>query len=54
MLNMPSSVTVVAADGSIWTASQFTVVTPILPSPDEVEIDVVLSDGSTKKFVPKV
>jgi hypothetical protein len=51
---MPTSITVVQPDGTIWTASNFTQVTPppALPSPEDVEIDVVLSDGSTKKFVP--
>jgi hypothetical protein len=51
---MPTSITVVQPDGTIWTASAFTQVTPpALPSPEDVEVDVVLSDGSTKKFVPK-
>ena len=51
--NMPTSITVVQPDGTIWTASNFTQVTaPALPPPEDVEIDVVLSDGSTK-FVPE-
>jgi hypothetical protein len=50
---MPTSITVVQPDGTIWTADTFTQVTPpSAPSPEDVEIDVVLSDGSTKKFVP--
>ncbi len=50
---MPTSITVVQADGTIWTTGEFTQVTPpALPAPEDVEIDVVLSDGSTKKFVP--
>jgi hypothetical protein len=50
---MPTSITVVQPDGTIWTASNFTQVTPpALPSPEDVEIDVVLSDGSSKKFIP--
>jgi hypothetical protein len=40
-------------DGTIWTTGEFTQVTPPAPpSPEDVEIDVVLSDGSTKKFIP--
>jgi hypothetical protein len=51
--NMPTSITVVQSDGTIWTTGEFTQVTPpALPAPEDVEIDVVLSDGSTKKFVP--
>jgi hypothetical protein len=50
---MPTSITVVQPDGTILTASNFTQVMPlVLSSPEDVEIDVVLSDGSTKKFVP--
>jgi len=42
-------------DGTIWATGEFTPGTPpALPSPEDVEIDVVLSDGSTKKFVPFV
>jgi hypothetical protein len=50
-----TSITIVYSDGSIVTTSApFAPVTaPALPSPEDVEIDVVLSDGSTKKFVPK-
>ena len=49
-----TSITIVYADGSIVTTSgPFAPVTaPALP-PEDVEIDVVLSDGSTKKFIPK-
>ena len=51
---MPTSITVVQANGTIWTTGEFTQITaPELPAPEDVEIDVVLSDGSTKKFVPK-
>jgi hypothetical protein len=50
---MPTSITLVQADGTIWTNGELTQVTPpTLPAPEDVEIDVVLSDGSTKKFVP--
>jgi hypothetical protein len=50
---MPSSITVVMPDGTIWTTGEFTQVTPpALPSPEDVEIDVVRSDGSTAKYVP--
>jgi hypothetical protein len=50
---MPTWITVVQADGTIWTTGEFTQVTPpTLPAPEDVEIDVVLSDGSKKKFVP--
>jgi hypothetical protein len=43
----------VQPEGTIWTASNFTRATPpALRSREDVEIDVVLSDGSTKKFVP--
>jgi hypothetical protein len=43
-----TSITIVYADGSIVTTSgPFAPVTaPALPSPEDVEIDVVLSDGS--------
>jgi hypothetical protein len=49
-----TSITIVYADGSIVTTSgPFAPVTaPALPSPEDVEIDVVLSDGSTNKFIP--
>ena len=49
-----TSITIVYADGSIVTSSgPFAPITaPALPSPEDVEIDVVLSDGSMKKFVP--
>jgi hypothetical protein len=49
-----TSITIVYADGSIVTTSgPFAPITaPALPSPEDVEIDVVLSDRSTKKFVP--
>jgi hypothetical protein len=50
---MPTSITVVMPDGTIWTASSFSQVTPpALPAPEDVEIDVVHSDGSTAKYVP--
>jgi hypothetical protein len=49
-----TSITILYADGSIVTTSgPFAPITaPALPSPEDVEIDVVLSDGSTKKFIP--
>jgi hypothetical protein len=48
-----TSITIVYADGSIVTTSgPFAPITaPALP-PEDIEIDVILSDGSTKKFVP--
>lgn len=50
---MPNSITVVQPDGTIWTTGEFTQITPpALPSPEDVEIDVVRSDGSTAKYVP--
>jgi hypothetical protein len=49
-----TSITIVYADGSIVTSfGPFAPVTaPALSSPEDVEIDVILSDGSMKKFVP--
>lgn len=36
------------------TAAVAAVPTTVTPAPEDTEIDVLLSDGSTKKFVPKV
>ncbi len=39
------------SDGS--TVTLFPVVTAPVVSPTDVEVDIVLSDGTTKKFVPQ-
>lgn len=53
------SITTVFEDGSVVTTSgPFTAVdtsvVPVPPAPTDTEIDVVLSDGTVKKFVPAV
>lgn len=48
--NADSTITVTNADASLTVFSSSTS-TPVV-TPEDVEIDVVLSDGTTKKFVP--
>lgn len=51
---MPTSITVVQADGTIWTANSFTQVIP--PPPGQIatitEVDVKESDGTEQTFIP--
>lgn len=52
-----TSITTVFEDGTVVTTSGpftpvDTTVVPVPPSPTDTEIDVLLSDGTTKKFVP--
>lgn len=47
-----AKITFIADDGSV---QEFEVTLPVVApvvTPDAVEIDIILTDGSTKKFVP--
>lgn len=44
-------VSLTKADGTVTTYVNSSLATPVV-APEDVEVDLVLSDGSTKKFVP--
>ncbi len=46
--NADGTITVTNADGSL---TVFTKTAPVV-APTDTEVDILLSDGSTKKFVP--